>query len=363
MREGFTTGACAAAAALASCLTLRDGECPPRVEIVLPDGRSFAPEILPHDDFTCGVIKDAGDDPDITNGCEVRARVEPGDRPGPVSFRAGEGVGIVTGPGLKLPPGEAAVNPAPREMIERAVRSVIGPQSAVVTVSIPGGEALARKTFNPRLGVEGGLSILGTTGVVRPMSEEAMKETIQLELRVHRTKGLEALALTFGSLGEEAVKRAFPTIPSAQMSNFVGFALDEAARLGFQRLLIAGHPGKLVKVSAGVMQTHNLYADARREAVMAALARMGAPWALVECVHGCKTTEAMVDAIRGARVQAVWDRLADAASGYCEARVRGAAEIDAVFLDGNEILGISGRMRRDQNRWRKGANAHGTDGD
>lgn len=362
MKEGFTTGACAAAAALASCLTRRAGECPPRVEIVLPDGRSFKPEILPHDDFTCGVIKDAGDDPDITNGCEVCARVEPGERQGPVTFRAGEGVGVVTGPGLKLPPGEAAVNPGPRVMIERAVRSVFGSQSAMVTVSIPGGEALARKTFNPRLGIEGGLSILGTTGVVRPMSEDALKETIQLELRVHRTKGREALALTFGSQGEEALKRAFPGIPAAQMSNFVGFALDEAARLGFRRLLIAGHPGKLVKVSAGVMQTHNLYADARREAVITALARMGAPWALVESVHGCPTTEAMVDAIRDARYQAVWDRLADAAVTYCEARIRGAMEIDAVFLDGGEILGISGRIRRDQNRWRKGGNAHGTDG-
>lgn len=362
MREGFTTGACAAAAALASCLWRQDGECPPRVEIVLPDGRSFAPEIRPWDDFTCGVKKDAGDDPDITNGCEVRARVEPGERPGPVAFRAGEGVGVVLLPGLKLPVGEAAINPAPRAMIERAVRSVLGPKSAVVTVSIPGGAALAQRTFNPRLGVKGGLSILGTTGVVRPMSEEALKETIQLELRVHRTKGSDALALTFGNQGEEALKLAFPTVPAAQMSNFVGAALDEAARLGFTRLLIAGHPGKLVKVSAGVMQTHNLYADARREAVITALARMGAPWALVERVYGCPTTEAMVEVIRGAGYQAVWERLADAAAAYCEARVRGALEIDAAFLDGGETLGVSGRIRRDQNRWRKGGNAHGADG-
>ncbi len=362
MREGFTTGACAAAAALASCLARRDGECPVRVMIVLPDGRSFAPEIIPHDDFTCGVIKDAGDDPDITNGCEVLARVEPGESLGPVRFRAGEGVGVVTGPGLKLPPGEAAVNPGPRAMIERAVRSVLGPRAAVVTVSVPGGEVLAQRTFNPRLGVEGGLSILGTTGVVRPMSEEALKASIALELNVHRTKGTAALALTFGNQGEEALARTFPGLPAAQMSNYVGFALDEAARLGFKRLLIAGHPGKLVKVSAGVMQTHNLYADARREAVITALARMGAPWALVESVHGCPTTEAMVGAIRGARYEAVWDRLADAAAAYCEARVRGSTEIDAAFLDGEEILGVSGRIRRDKNRWEKGGNAFGTDG-
>lgn len=362
MREGFTTGACAAAAALASCLWRRDGECPPKVEIALPEGRVFMPEIIPREEFTCGVIKDAGDDPDITNGCEVLARVEPGERPGPVAFRAGEGVGVVTGPGLKLPPGEAAVNPAPREMIERAVRSVFGALSAVVTVSIPGGAALAQKTFNPRLGVEGGLSILGTTGIVRPMSEDAMKQSIRLELQVHRTKGEEALALTFGNQGEEALSRSFPGLSTAQMGNFVGFALDEAAGMGYRRLLVAGHPSKLVKVAAGVMQTHNLYADARREAVITELARMGAPRALIERVYGCATTNAMIAEIRGAGRQAVWNRLADAAQGCCEARIRGAAEIDVMFLEGGAVLGASRRLREDANRWRKGGAAVGADG-
>jgi cobalt-precorrin-5B (C1)-methyltransferase len=362
MREGFTTGACAAAAALASCLWRKDGECPECVEIELPGGRAFRPEVRPHPGYWCGVIKDAGDDPDITDGCEVRAHVEPGDLDGPIVFLAGEGVGVVLLPGLKLPVGEAAINPAPRAMIERAVRQVLGERSAAVTVSIPGGAALAAKTFNPRLGISGGLSILGTTGIVRPMSDSALRETIQLELSVRRAAGVDALALTFGNQGEEALGRAFPAVPAAQMSNFVGFALDEAARLGFGRLLVAGHPGKLVKVAAGVMQTHNLYADARREAVIAALARMGAPWALAERVHGCATTEAMVGVIRRAGYQAVWDHLADAAAEYCEVRVRGAAEIDAAFLDGAEVLGVSGRIRRDPNRWRKGGHQHGTDG-
>jgi cobalt-precorrin-5B (C1)-methyltransferase len=362
MREGFTTGACAAAAALASCLWRRDGECPECVEIELPGGRTFRPEVRPHAGHWCGVVKDAGDDPDITDGCEVRVLVEPGNLDGAIVFLAGQGVGVVLLPGLKLPVGEAAINPIPRMMIERAVRLVIGGKSAVVTVSIPGGASLAEKTFNPRLGISGGLSILGTTGIVRPMSDEALRETIALELSVRRAAGVDALALTFGSQGEAAIKRAFPDVPVAQVSNFVGFALDEAARLGFRRLLIAGHPGKLVKVSAGVMQTHNLYADARREAVVTALARRGAPWALVERVYGCPTTEAMVEAIHGAKIQAVWDALADAAGQYCEARVRGAVEIDAAFLNGVEILGVSDRIRRDRNRWRRDGRTHGTDG-
>jgi cobalt-precorrin-5B (C1)-methyltransferase len=147
------------------------------------------------------------------------------------------------------------------------------------------------------------------------------------------------------------------------MSNYVGFALDEAAHLGFSRLLVAGHPGKLVKVSAGVMQTHNLYADARREAVIAALARMGAPRALIEDVWGCATTEAMASLIRGAGYPAVWEPLADAAARYCEGRVRRTIEIDAVFLDDDKKLGASLRLREDPRRWHKGGRALGTDGD
>ncbi len=363
MREGFTTGACAAAAALASCVWRQEGECPPRVEILLPDGRAFRPEVWPRGDFWCGVIKDAGDDPDITDGCEVRARVEPGPADGPIRFLAGEGVGTISGPGLKLPPGEAAINPGPRAMIERAVRGAIGARAARVTVSIPGGGLLAEKTFNPRLGITGGLSVLGTTGVVRPMSEEALKETVALELSVRRGRGISALALAFGSQGEAALGRFFPGVPTAQMSNFVGFALDEAARLGFSRLLVAGHPGKLVKVAAGVMQTHNRCADARREAVICALARMGAPRGLVEKVYAGPTTDAMDLAIRSAGYAAVWDLLADAAADYCEARVFGAVEIDTVFLSEAGTAGASRRLRGDKRRWQKGGAAHGADGD
>ena len=176
LREGFTTGSCAAAAALACCLWQRDGECPERVELTVPEGRTYAPRIVAHGDGSCGVVKDSGDDPDITSGMEVVAMVELLGGDGPIRFRAGDGVGTITQPGLKLPAGEAAINPVPRRMIEDAVRSVFGARGAAVTVSIPGGRELAKKTFNPRLGIEGGLSVLGTSGVVRPMSEEALKD-------------------------------------------------------------------------------------------------------------------------------------------------------------------------------------------
>ena len=170
------TGSCAAAAALACCLWQRDGACPNQVRITVPEGRDYVPEILPHPDGSCGVLKDSGDDPDITKGMEVVARVEILPVEGEIEFCAGEGVGTITQDGLKIPRGQAAINPVPRQMISDAVRSVYPNRAARVTISIPGGREIAKKTFNPRLGIVGGLSILGTSGVVRPMSEEALKK-------------------------------------------------------------------------------------------------------------------------------------------------------------------------------------------
>ena len=351
LREGYTTGSCAAAAALASCLWQAEGECPGAVEITLPDGRLYHPQINAYEYPICGVIKDAGDDPDITNGMEVLARVEVSDHEGEVVFRAGEGVGIVTQPGLKVPVGEPAINPVPRSMITDTVRKVFPTQALRVTVSIPGGKEVARRTFNPRLGVEGGLSILGTTGVVRPMSEDAIRETIALEIQVHRAKGEESLALTFGNQGEEAISAWIPSFAGqiVQMSNYVGFALDAARENGFTRALIAGHPGKLVKLAAGVMQTHSAYADARKEPVIAQLALMGADVNLLSAIDQCLTTEAMLPIIRNAGFSAVWDRLADAVQTYCETRVRGEMMIDIAFLEsGGEVLGRSKRLREDK---------------
>ena len=334
LREGFTTGSCAAAAALACCLWLRDGVCPERVEIVVPAGRTYAPEIVPHEGGRCGVIKDSGDDPDITNGMEVVASVSLGADDGPITFRAGDGVGTVTQPGLKIPAGEAAINPVPRRMIEDAVRSVFGARAACVTVSIPGGSDIARKTFNPRLGIEGGLSVLGTSGIVRPMSEEALRDSLVEELKMRVAQGHFDLIYTFGNQGEEAMRRLFPGRPVVQVSNEIGFMLDAALELGVRRVLLGGHPGKLVKVSAGVMQTHSRMADGRREAIVTQLALMAAPLSLIEAVYASNTTDAAMDHIREAGFDGVWDRLAEAAHHYCSLRVRGDMRIDIVFVDG-----------------------------
>lgn len=342
LREGFTTGSCAAAAALASCLWQRDGACPERVGIVVPAGKTFAPEIIAHGGYTCGVIKDGGDDPDITTGSEVRARVRLMESDGGIRFLAGDGVGTITLPGMKLPVGEAAINPVPRRMIERAVRQVFPARAAEVTVSIPGGEELAKRTFNPRLGVVGGLSVLGTTGVVRPMSEEALKETIRLELSVRKSQGAEEIGLVFGSQGERAANALFPCMQAVQMSNFVGFALDSAAELGFLRVILLGQPGKLVKVSGGSMQTHSQYGDGRRETLIAHLALMGAPVELLEFVRQSVTLDGCISPIYDAGFDAVWTHLADAAAAYAAARIHGEMRVDAVMLDAKgQILGRS----------------------
>ena len=338
LREGYTTGSCAAAAALACCLWQRDGRCPRHVEITLPEGRKYAPEIIAHPDGSCGVVKDAGDDPDITDGMEVRARVELLEGDGEIVFIAGDGVGTVTEPGLKIPVGGAAINPVPRSMIAQAVRGVFGASAARVTISIPGGAELARRTFNPRLGIRGGLSVLGTSGVVRPMSEAALKDSLYAELRMRAAQGHMALAFTFGNQGEAALKPLFPELCVVQVSNELGFMLDSAQELGIRHLLIGGHPGKLAKVAAGVMQTHSRTADARREAIAAQLALMGAPPALLREVMGSVTTDAAMAAIHSAGFDGVWNRLARAARGYCELRVRGEIGIGIAFVDGQGRL-------------------------
>lgn len=333
LREGFTTGSCAAACALASCLWLRDGACPDQVSLTVPAGRVYMPEIHALSPYRCAVYKDAGDDPDITNGSEVWAEAALTGRDGPVTFRAGEGVGTVTQPGLKLPVGEAAINPVPRQMIAQAVRSVFPKEGVTVTVGVTGGRELAAKTFNPRLGIAGGLSILGTTGVVRPMSEEALTDTIRLEMSVRRAKGEKSLIFVFGSQGEEALQSCMPGRPCVQISNFVGFALDTAAEMGFERVLLAGQPGKLCKVSGGCMQTHSRYGDGRREAVCAHLSLLGAPRELLKTVMESPTLDGVIAPIAAAGYERVWGELCRAASRYCEARTRGLLRVDTILLN------------------------------
>ena len=260
-RTGFTTGTCAAAAAKAATLVLSGLSVPDEVEVGLPGGTRIT---LPVEsaagcpDFAeAAVRKVAGDDPDVTDGCVVSARVEWAEER-LIRFVAGEGVGTVTKPGLSVPPGEPAINPTPRIMIQDAVREVTD-RGLTITLTSPGGRELAKRTFNPRLGVQGGLSILGTSGIVRPFSTPALRDALKCALNVAVACKVSCPVFVPGRIGAKAALKLF-VLSSEQMveaSNEWGFILDEAVKSDFHSLLVLGHPGKLGKLPAGWWDTHS----------------------------------------------------------------------------------------------------------
>jgi cobalt-precorrin-5B (C1)-methyltransferase len=261
LNGGYSTGSCAAGAAKAAAMALCGMAPGTAVEIPLRDGTRF---VLPLAFVECmgeearaGVRKDAGDDPDVTHGVTVISTVRFTDGVA-VAFAAGDGVGTVTLPGLSVPPGEPAINPGPRAMIEAALREVT-PRGALVTVSIPGGRDLAAKTFNPKLGIEGGLSVLGTTGLVRAFSHEAMREALCCGLDVAVAAGSLEPVLVPGRIGEQAARHHLRVakLQVVDAGNEWGALVDRARQHGVGRLLALGHPGKLAKLAAGEWDTHS----------------------------------------------------------------------------------------------------------
>jgi cobalt-precorrin-5B (C1)-methyltransferase len=271
LREGFTTGTAAAAAAKSALQLMLTGSPLNPIPVTLPEDRqlslSLHRNLLNGDVALCSVIKDGGDDPDVTHGAEVGARVRIlGDSNGDteVVFKAGEGVGRVTKPGLPVAVGEPAINPVPRQMIRWAVEEVLeacGPdrsKQVEVEVFVTGGETLAQKTLNPRLGIIGGLSILGTTGIVRPLSHQAYRETIEAALAVARAAGAE-LVLSTGGKSERFAQRLLTNLPEecfVQIADFYGYSLTAAVARGFEKATHAVFIGKLVKMAMGLTYTH-----------------------------------------------------------------------------------------------------------
>jgi cobalt-precorrin-5B (C1)-methyltransferase len=280
LRRGWTTGTCAAAAAKAAFAALIGGEFPDPVEVTLPRGErvSFALATTRHDtsSATAGIVKDAGDDPDVTHGALVLVTVRHG-RPGTgVTFFAGEGVGTVTRPGLPIPPGEPAINPVPRKMIREAIAELAGAAHVVdveVVVSIPGGAALAQKTLNPRLGIVGGLSILGTTGIVIPYSCAAWIHSIHRGIDVARASGLSHIAGSTGATSEAAVRALYglPDVALIDMGDFVGGMLKYLRAHPLPRVSIAGGVAKMAKLAQGLLDLHSKRGEVDR-AVLAELA-------------------------------------------------------------------------------------------
>jgi len=260
-RWGYTTGSCAAAAAKGAIWMLEKGEIPSRVTIDTPSGKiltlPLTDQAVSGEKARCAVIKDAGDDPDVTHGIKVFAEIELSQGK-EIRILGGKGVGVVTKPGLQVAVGHPAINPVPRKMIEQSIREV-SHRGAKITISVPGGEEIAKRTFNPKLGIIGGISIIGTTGLVEPKSLNAYKTSLLCSLDVAKAQGFTSVVLVPGNIGAMAVKKLLAPHEDQliQMGDFVGFMLREAVSRGFQKAILAGHPGKLAKLILGDFDTHS----------------------------------------------------------------------------------------------------------
>ena len=306
MRFGYTTGSCAAAAAKGAAEILLGKQKIKEVPLMTPKGILLYLELLDIREeegaVSCAVRKDAGDDPDTTDGILVFARVEKlkdsGESAQPsILLDGGEGVGRVTRPGLSQKVGEAAINPVPRTMILSAVRETAEKYQykgkLKVIISVPGGEETARRTFNPRLGILGGISILGTSGIVEPMSEAALIESIRVEMAQKAAEGMEYLLVTPGNYGADYLKghMDLPFEKNIKCSNYVGETIDMAVNMGIKGILFVSHIGKFVKVASGIMNTHSHNADARMETLCACAIRAGAGLDCAKEILDCGTTD------------------------------------------------------------------------
>ena len=357
LRMGYTTGSCAAAAAKAAACILLTGKAVPEVKLMTPKGIRLDLEVLEAkwtaEEASCAIRKDAGDDPDVTDGLEIYASVRKTEEPG-VQIDGGEGVGRVTRPGLEQPVGAAAINKIPRQMIRENVEEIcrkLGYEGGLsVTISIPGGEALAMKTFNPRLGIVGGISVLGTSGIVEPMSEEALIQTIRVDIKMQLAGGRRYLVLVPGNYGLDYLNEFHPELlkNSVKYSNFLGEAIDAAVEYGAKGILLAGHIGKLVKLAGGIMNTHSRNADSRMEILTAHAAVLGADQGTAAALMNCITTDEALEILEEkGLLEGVMERLLERMEFYVDHRSGHSLENGIlVFSQTKGTLGESKDARR-----------------
>ena len=363
LRRGYTTGTCAALAAQGAVSFLVSGIWPETAELMTPAGQMVRVPLMEkkagNGAASCAVKKNAGDDPDVTDGLLIfaRARFLPEDTgKARVVIDGGEGVGRVTKAGLDQPVGAAAINSVPRRMIEAAVTEVLEEAGAdrpvEILIFVPGGEKAAEKTFNPVLGITGGISILGTSGIVEPMSEEALIETIRAHMQVLRSEERRFAAAVPGNMGERFLwsyleREGIGKIPAVVCSNFVGRTLDMAGELGFSGLLLAGHLGKLVKLGCGIMNTHSKEGDGRMETLVACALRVGAETGTLKRIQEANTTEQALEELKAAGIlKETMGALLERMDWYMRRRVPETLETAILVFDAaGTLLGATENAR------------------
>ena len=350
LRLGYTTGSCAAAAAKAAAWMLLSGSKKESIRLLTPKGMelTLAVEDIHRspDCVRCAIRKDSGDDPDITRDTLIYAEVRKTETVG-IVIDGGQGIGRVTKPGLDQPVGAAAINSVPRRMIQENVEEVCGLFGYIgglyVVISAPDGETLAKKTFNPRLGIEGGISILGTTGIVEPMSEKALTDTIYLEMKMIRSSGYERCYIVPGNYGMDFLTEQLELDAelTVKCSNYVGEAIEDARLLGMKGILLIGHVGKWIKLAAGVMNTHSRQADCRMEVLAVHAAMQGADRESVCRIMQClNTTEALKIIRQLGILEPVMASVMDRIDFYLSGRAGGEFEIGAIMFSNEDgILG------------------------
>ena len=343
MQYGFTSGSCAAAAAKAAVYMLLSGRRKTEITIETPKGIPYHATVehikIQETEVSCAVQKDGGDDPDVTTGAWIYAAVSIcEENNNQIEIDGGIGVGRVTRPGLDQPVGNAAINHVPREMITKEVlevcRLVDYKGGLAVEIFVPEGEQLAEQTFNPRLGIKGGISILGSSGIVEPMSSQAILDTIRVELRQRRAEGYAYVAVAPGNYGLDFLKNTYhyDLDKSVKCSNFIGLTIDMAVEEGFRRLLLAGHIGKLIKVAGGIMNTHSREGDCRMELLTAFAVKCGVAAVDAARLLSCVTTEEAVRILdECGRRQEVMDYAMERILFYLEKRAQGKLAIECIM--------------------------------
>jgi cobalt-precorrin-5B (C1)-methyltransferase len=349
LRTGFTTGACASAAAKAATRCLVRGILLSEIETTLPNRMrvtfSLARCERVEDRAICSVIKDAGDDPDCTHGAELTAEVELRTEPG-IAIKGGSGVATVTKTGLGLKIGGPAINPVPRRNIAEMVGEELADSpyaGAVVTISVPGGEEMAKKTTNARLGLLGGISILGTTGIVRPYSTAAFKASVMQEIDVAAAGGLCELVLTTGGKSEQYAMALYPRLPEQafiQVGDFIGVAIKQGAKRGIARAVIVGMMGKLSKMANGKMMTHAAGSEVDMEFLASLASELEAPDRLVASIRQANTARHVLELCREAGLVGITSLICKKVVEHCEAHAGGKLTVETALVDfGGALLG------------------------